>query len=161
MAAFRGMHMSPAKHSSAWLPRKCHYWTDRHTHRQTDRQTDWQSDARQSYPYVLLCFAGNTKRVYQWFDSCCLTWSCPPWFSCTGPCWYCRRYYSEASPRFQRPPSSGDSPGVKYHCISRLAPFWHLSENRGIKMSYHLFGVEICIFFIYTIYLKAVSASKF
>ena len=28
VAAFRGMHVSPAKHSYAWLPRKCDYRTD-------------------------------------------------------------------------------------------------------------------------------------
>ena len=44
VAAFRGMHVSPAKHSNAWLPRKCDYWTD----------------AEQSDPYVLLCFACDT-----------------------------------------------------------------------------------------------------
>ena len=32
------MHVSPAKHSSAWLPRKCDYQTDTLTDRQTDRQ---------------------------------------------------------------------------------------------------------------------------
>ena len=34
VAAFRGMHVSPAKHSYAWLPRKCDYRTDT---RRTDR----------------------------------------------------------------------------------------------------------------------------
>ena len=34
VAAFPGMHVSPAKHSYAWLPRKCNYRTDTHTHRQ-------------------------------------------------------------------------------------------------------------------------------
>ena len=34
VAAFRGMHVSPAKHSYAWLPRKCYYRTDR-------RRTKW------------------------------------------------------------------------------------------------------------------------
>ena len=29
--AFRGMHVSPAKRSYAWLPRKCDYRTDRQT----------------------------------------------------------------------------------------------------------------------------------
>ena len=38
VAAFWGMHVSPAKHSYAWLPRKCDYRT--HTHRQTDGRTD-------------------------------------------------------------------------------------------------------------------------
>ena len=37
VVAFQGMHVSPVKHSYAWLPRKCEYWTDRH--RWTDRQT--------------------------------------------------------------------------------------------------------------------------
>ena len=42
VAAYQGMHVSPAKHSYSWLPRKCDYWTDRQTHRQTDiRQTKW------------------------------------------------------------------------------------------------------------------------
>ena len=53
VAAFWGMHVSPAKHSYAWLPRKCDYWTDTHT--------DGQTDAVQSDPYVPLCFAGDTK----------------------------------------------------------------------------------------------------
>ena len=39
MAAFRGMHVLPAKYSYAWLPRKCDYWTERRTDGQTDRQT--------------------------------------------------------------------------------------------------------------------------
>ena len=34
-AAFREMHVSPAKHSYAWLPRKCDYRTDTRTDRQT------------------------------------------------------------------------------------------------------------------------------
>ena len=49
VAAFKGMHVSPAKHSYAWLPRKCDY------------RTDGQTDAGQSDPYVPLCFAGDTK----------------------------------------------------------------------------------------------------
>ena len=69
VAAFRGMHVSPAKHSYAWLSRKCDYRTDRHTHSQTDaghdyrtdRHTHTQTDAGQSDPYVPLCFAGDTK----------------------------------------------------------------------------------------------------
>ena len=42
VAAFQGMHLSPAKHSYAWLPRKRDYHksvTTRQTDRQTDRQT--------------------------------------------------------------------------------------------------------------------------
>ena len=53
VAAFQGMHVSPAKHSYAWLPRKRDYRTDTHT--------DGQTDARESDPYVPLCFAGDTK----------------------------------------------------------------------------------------------------
>ena len=55
VAAFQGLHVLPAKHSYAWLPRKCDY--------RTDRQTDGQTDAGQSDPYVPLCFAGDTKIV--------------------------------------------------------------------------------------------------
>ena len=63
----RGMHVSHAKHSYVWLPRKSDYQTDRCTHAQTDaRQSDpyvpAQTDAGQSDPYVLLCFEGNTTR---------------------------------------------------------------------------------------------------
>ena len=50
MAEFWGMHESPAKHSYAWLPRKCDY------------RTDAQTDAGQSDPYVPLCFAGDPKK---------------------------------------------------------------------------------------------------
>ena len=35
VAAFRGMHVSPTKHSYARLPRKCDYRTDTRTDRQT------------------------------------------------------------------------------------------------------------------------------
>ena len=35
---FRGMHMSPLKHSYTWLQRKCDYRTDRRTDR---RRTKW------------------------------------------------------------------------------------------------------------------------
>ena len=37
--------------------------TDRWTDRRTDGQTDGQTDARQSDPYVTLCFAGDTKTI--------------------------------------------------------------------------------------------------
>ena len=40
VAALRGMHVSPVKHSYVWLPRKCYY--------RTDTWTDGQTDARQS-----------------------------------------------------------------------------------------------------------------
>ena len=48
VAAFRGMHVSPAKHSFAWLPRKFDYWTDRRTDGHTDRQTDRRTDIRRT-----------------------------------------------------------------------------------------------------------------
>ena len=52
VAAFRGMHVSPAKHNYAtkkvWL-------LDRHKYRRTE--------ARQSDPYVPLCFTGDTKTI--------------------------------------------------------------------------------------------------
>ena len=46
VTAFRGMHVSPAKHSSASV---------------TDGQTDRRIDDGQSDPYVSLCFPGDTK----------------------------------------------------------------------------------------------------
>ena len=50
VAAFWGMHVSPAKHSYAWQPRKRDFWTDTHTHGRTDRcRTKWS-----------LCAAGDT-----------------------------------------------------------------------------------------------------
>ena len=51
VAAFRGMHVSPAKHSFGKCDRKV--W-------QTDGQTDGR-DVGQSDPYVSLYFAGDTK----------------------------------------------------------------------------------------------------
>ena len=66
MAAYRGMHMSPAKHSYAWLPKvwlpKCDY--------QTDRQTHTETDAGQSDSYVPLCLASNTKNVLETWERC-------------------------------------------------------------------------------------------
>ena len=42
VAAFWGMQVSPAKHSYAWLPRKCDYRTDTQTDGRTDRRrTKW------------------------------------------------------------------------------------------------------------------------
>ena len=55
VAAFRGMHVSPAKHSFGKFDRQSV------TDRRTDRQTDGQTDDGQSDPYVSLCFAGDTK----------------------------------------------------------------------------------------------------
>ena len=50
VAAFRGMHVSPVKHSYAWLPRKY--------------QTDGQTDAGQSDSHAPLCFVGDIKREF-------------------------------------------------------------------------------------------------
>ena len=38
---FRGMHVSPAKHSYAWLQRKCEYWTDRRMGRRQSTVENW------------------------------------------------------------------------------------------------------------------------
>ena len=61
MAAFQGVHVSPAKHSDTVTTKesvtKCKYRTDGHA--------DGQNDAGQSDPYVLLCFAGDTKDVFE------------------------------------------------------------------------------------------------
>ena len=46
VAAFRGMHVSPAKHSYASV---------------TDRQTDGRTDDGQSDPYVSVFFSADTK----------------------------------------------------------------------------------------------------
>ena len=54
VAAFRGMHVLPAKHRYAWQPRKCDWRTERHKDRQTD--------TRQNDPYEPLCFIGDTKQ---------------------------------------------------------------------------------------------------
>ena len=56
MAAFRGINVSPAKHSFGKCDRKV--WQ---TDRQTDGRTDRQTDDGQSDQYVSLCFAGDTK----------------------------------------------------------------------------------------------------
>ena len=65
VATFRGMHVSPAKHSSGGVTDGR---TDGRTDRQTDRRTDRQTDDGQSDPYVSLCFAGDTikhKKSYK------------------------------------------------------------------------------------------------
>ena len=68
VASFRGMHVSPRKHSYICM---CDYQervTTGQTDRQTDRQKDGQTDAGQSDPYVPLCFAGDTK-IEEWSQS--------------------------------------------------------------------------------------------
>ena len=58
MAAFRGMHVSPAKHSYAWLPRKCDNRTDTHTN------TDGRTDRRKTK--WSLCAAMLRRRHNKW-----------------------------------------------------------------------------------------------
>ena len=57
LAAFKGMHVSPAKHGALCVTSKKVRLRDRHTHRRTNGQTE----TGQSDPYVLLCFAGDKK----------------------------------------------------------------------------------------------------
>ena len=54
VAAFRGMHVLPAKQSSM------RDYQDNVTTGQTHGQTGKQTDAGQSVQYVTLCFAGDT-----------------------------------------------------------------------------------------------------
>ena len=71
------MHLSPAKHSYAWLPRKCDYQTDT----QTDRQTldkviptcmyRYASQATQKAVLHLPCFFTR----YRIKDTCVVWWS--------------------------------------------------------------------------------------
>ena len=49
VAAFRGMHVSPVKHSYAWLPRKCDYRTDRQTPDKVIHMCRYASQATQEY----------------------------------------------------------------------------------------------------------------
>ena len=70
VAAFSGMHVSPAKHSYASVTDgQTDRQTDGRTDRQTDGRTDRQTDDGQSDPYVSLCFAGDTKMCYGSLDS--------------------------------------------------------------------------------------------
>ena len=48
VAAFRGMHVSPAKHSSASV-------TDRQTYRPTDGQTDGRTDGQTTDKVIPMC----------------------------------------------------------------------------------------------------------
>ena len=48
VAAFRGMHVSPGKHSSGGV-------TDGQTDRQTDRQTDGQTDRQTTDKVIPMC----------------------------------------------------------------------------------------------------------
>ena len=87
VAAFRRMHVSPAKHSSGGV-----------TDGRTDGRTDGQTDDGQSDPYVSLCFAGDTKRCWNpkqlpanWAFTLLSLWKikCPN-YSCT----FCFLHYT-------------------------------------------------------------------
>ena len=62
MEAFREMHVSPAKHSYAWLTKKV-WLPDRHTHTRTDRRrTKWSLCAamlRRRHKNSSICLHGN------------------------------------------------------------------------------------------------------
>ena len=49
VAAFRGMHVSLAKHSYAWLPRKCDYRTEARTDRRQTKLSLWSALLRRWY----------------------------------------------------------------------------------------------------------------
>ena len=62
---FQGMYVLPAKHSYAWLPRKCDYWTDRHSDRRTD---PGQSDPYVTYiVHIIVCAA----MLCRWHNKSC------------------------------------------------------------------------------------------
>ena len=74
VAVSRGMHVSPVKHSYAWLPRKCNYRTDRQKDRLIDGRTDrcrtkWSIFAamlrrqHKNDSYVLICFSCKTRDI--------------------------------------------------------------------------------------------------
>ena len=61
-ATFPGMHVLPAKHSFAWLPRQCDYRTDRHTDR---HRTKWSLLLRVSVnPLWVLQLISQSTYVY-------------------------------------------------------------------------------------------------
>ena len=61
VVAFWGVHVSPAKHSYSWLPRKCDY-------RQTDTRTNGQTDNTQSDPYVRYASQATQKSTNEHHD---------------------------------------------------------------------------------------------
>ena len=65
VAAFWGMHVSPAKHSYAGLPRKRDYRTDRHTDRQTpDKVIPMCHHVSQVTQKVLLIIISRGTNIY-------------------------------------------------------------------------------------------------
>ena len=67
VAAFRGMHESPVKHSHAWLPRKCDYRTERH--RQTNGRTDKQTPDK---VIPMCCYALQATQKWYWYSQATL-----------------------------------------------------------------------------------------
>ena len=62
VAAFGGMHVPPAKHSYAWLPRKRDYRTDARTDRQTPEWSLWAAMLRRRHKNctsILIFIFGN------------------------------------------------------------------------------------------------------
>ena len=56
VAAFRGMHVSPAKYSYAWLPRKCDYRTDTRTDRRRTKLSLCAAMLRRRHKKGYFCF---------------------------------------------------------------------------------------------------------
>ena len=69
VAAFRGMHVSSAKHSYAWLPRKCNY-QESVTTGQTDGQTDKQTPDK-VIPMCRYASQATQKHSYAWLPRKC------------------------------------------------------------------------------------------
>ena len=62
LAAFRGMHVLPAKHSCVYLPRKCGYrtgrWTDRQLRRQNNKSLRKHNNILHNLSYIMYIFWG-------------------------------------------------------------------------------------------------------
>ena len=64
VAAFRGMHVSPAKHSYASVTDRR---TDGRTDRRTDRQTDGRTDGQTTDKVIPMCrYASQATQKLQW-----------------------------------------------------------------------------------------------
>ena len=61
MAAFLGMHVSPAIHTDVWLPRKRGYQTSVTTERQTNGRTDRR---QRKWSLCTICFAVNINMTF-------------------------------------------------------------------------------------------------
>ena len=63
VAAFRGMHVSPAKHSSGGVDRR----TDRQTDGRTDGQTDGRTDRQTTDKVIPMCRYAS-QATQKWYD---------------------------------------------------------------------------------------------